>query len=528
MENDDVLAAFRLDAPLTTEEVEFLGYLENEDHELFTHAMQAGNLILHSENQPFSSQENFERKAVYCLLIEQLQKYPPVLSLATGAWVFSLRLALAVWGSQNEHAFFSLNNYAKSLYKLGRLKKAEPLLKQAWKQHIDILGQEHSDTLTSLNNYTECLYSLGRTQEAEPLLKQAWKQHIDILGVSNPKTLTNLTHYAKCLDDLGRINEAEPLFKQAWEQRIKVLGEKHQDTLTSLNTYAKCLCDLGRVNEADPLLKFAWEKCAEILGIEHPDTLTSLHHYAEYLYKQGDVSEAHPLLKQAWEKRKQILGENHPDTLKSLKNFAEFLHSLGRAREAEPLLERVWEQLTVVLGEQHPETLQSLINYTVCLDDLGRKKATVEDYLTNISRQLANNPLFTGKWSKLVEKVSKVFIRKILSGNYLAGFQHLQALSRAYVEVLDLQPPEQIEVIRTDFVTYHARYLDLCIKQDRLDLVPSIIAIIQGRKLAALVSEEIEQNPITDDDETAELKRQFLALRMELRQLTIGLQAIKL
>jgi hypothetical protein len=74
------------------------------------------------------------------------------------------------------------------------------------------------------------------------------------------------------------------------------------------------------------------------------------------------------------------------------------------------------------------------------LDDLGRQKATVEDYLTNISRQLANNPLFTGKWSKLVEKVSKVFIRKILSGNYLAGFQHLQ-------------PPEQIEVIRTDFVT---------------------------------------------------------------------------
>lgn len=74
-------------------------------------------------------------------------------------------------------------------------------------------------------------------------------------------------------------------------------------------------------------------------------------------------------------------------------------------------------------------------------------------------------------------------------------------------------------------VRFHALWLKLALKRAP-ERVPEVLAAMQGRKLAAMVLDELEQQPIAEGPD-AELRQRFLALRRELRRLALGLQVIE-
>lgn len=617
MEENDVLAIFQLNVPLTEEEKVFLNQFNHE----FPDVLQKLGISIHVKNEQWYLNQIRPVKEKHFLFFEDIREIAvklgessdvSVFSLCAGVWAFSLRLILTTFmdlkdsdmfnaiinnyasslrrlgfyqksrllykeawqrnlkvlgdkhrdtlATQNNYAYSCcdsgyfeeavsllkqtwekccdlgvedcetlacMNNYAFCVYKCGYLEKAELLLRETVKKREKVLGKDHLHTLSSMNNYALCIESMGRVQEAEPLFKLVLKKYDEILGSGHPDTITSLSNYALCLGRLGRLQEAEPLFKRGLEQSIDNLGETHPISLGCLSNYAFFLHYLvGRHQEAESFCEQAWKLRSETLGKKHPDTLNSLDSYVTCLQELERFQEAEPLAKQVWKGRLEVLGDQHTDTLYGINNYAAILMEWKRFQEATSLFKQVWESRQQILGDKHIDTLIGLDNYVSCFEELESSEETLRLWQI-LSEKLADKPFFRREWTKLVRDVARIFSKKyILEDKFPTWSKHFQSLSYTYAEILDLQIPEQIEVIRADFITYHATYLDLCIKQNRFDLIPSILAIIQGRKLAALLLDEIEQNPVTGDDETAELKRRFLILRAELRQLAIGLQAI--
>ncbi|MCP4117955.1 MAG: tetratricopeptide repeat protein [Desulfobacteraceae bacterium] len=452
----------------------------------------------------------------HCLydLVGNLRDSKPILKQV---W----KLSSETLGESHIDTLVSLRNYADCL----NGQEALALYKQAWKQSIDNIGAKHPDTLLSTALYADSLGSSGMTQEAQLLLKSVCKDSIELLGEKHPHTILFLDRHATSLTDLGRTQEAEQLHKKVWKLSIEVFGKKHITTLTSKHNYSYCLFTSNRFQKAAVLSKQAWQQESKTIGEMHDNTLSSLNIYATCLIKLKRFHKAAPLFKQSWEQRAATLGKDDVETLNSLDSYAMCLLNLGRTEEAEPLSKHAYIQLTKVLGRNHPHTLTSLNNYAACLDSSGKKEDAAK-YSMQLAMQLSEIPFVSIDWLESVEIISEALAMHGVAGRCPQWAQAFQALSHTYIEVLDLQPPEQLKIARTYFLTYHARYLGLCIEQGTSELIPKIIAIIQGRKLGALYIETMKAKPISDDDELTGLKTQILALRTELRHLSIGLQSL--
>lgn len=101
----------------------------------------------------------------------------------------------------------------------------------------------------------------------------------------------------------------------------------------------------------------------------------------------------------------------------------------------------------------------------------------------------------------------------------------LSDLSKQFVELLDLKSAVVSgRRMRQDFARFHRLYLDLALRHAPSEL-PRIVSAIQGRKLAALVLDEMEARK--EEYPEGDLRWRFLEVRTELRRLAIGLQAIE-
>ena len=80
----------------------------------------------------------------------------------------------------------SLNNLGNVLRAQGRLREAEPLLREALEKRRRVLGEEHPSTLRSINSLGVLLQAQGRLREAEPYFREALEQQQRILRFSAP------------------------------------------------------------------------------------------------------------------------------------------------------------------------------------------------------------------------------------------------------------------------------------------------------------------------------------------------------
>jgi hypothetical protein len=255
----------------------------------------------------------------------------------------------------------------------------------------------------------------------------------------------------------------------------------------------------------------------EALGERHPDALVSLANLASCLDRLGRSAEAEPLHRQALALRREALGERHPSTLGSLNNLAYCLDCLGRAAEAKPLCRRAWALRREALGERHPDTLGSLNNLACCLDDLGQAEAALE-HVKDLARLLAQQPSFERTWMHSADQATIHLSQAALANRLPDWPDHFQALDQAFRPLLDLAEPAQLAACRGTVTQFYLTYLGLCLDL-RQDLALEAFAGLQGRKLAALALEDLEQASAPPES----LRGRFQSLRLKLRQLALGL-----
>ena len=89
------------------------------------------------------------------------------------------------------------------------------------------------------------------------------------------------------------------------------------------------------------------------------------------------------------------------------------------------------------------------------------------------------------------------------------------------------EPRSPLRGMREDFARFHALWLEYCIECGELEVIPTILAVIQGRDLAAEMLDELSLNaPGATTPEKAPPVHAYQKLRLELRKLAALLQQL--
>ena len=263
---------------------------------------------------------------------------------------------------------------------LGRYEEAEPLLEEALRLRLRVLGDEHSDTLASRDGLAELRWRQARYSEAEPLVRSSLQLRRRLLGDEHPDTLQALDNLGSLQWQQERYAEAESHYLEALAGRRRVLGDEHPDTLITVNNLAVLYKVMGRYEEAEPLYLEDLQGSRRALGSDHPAVFVSLHNLASFYTSQQRYAEAEPLYLEALAGRRKVLGDEHPRTLNTQSKLADLYQAQDRFEEALPLLEQVLAAQRQALGEDHPKTIEATSRLAALQYGLARYELAEASY----------------------------------------------------------------------------------------------------------------------------------------------------
>lgn len=145
--------------------------------------------------------------------------------------------------------------------------------------------------------------------------------------------------------------------------------------------------------------------------------------------------------------------------------------------------------------------------------------------LASVSNAIAALIVMLESWGNNVSQLGQALIHLALENHALLGgvLWRLDRISEQLVEFLDLQSQDVADRSRSHFSVFHAKYLELALAHAP-ERIPMILSAIQGRKLAALVLDELESR--IQEYPEGDVRRRSLEVRTELRRLALGLQLI--
>ncbi len=282
---------------------------------------------------------------------------------------------------------------------LGLFGDADRLLKRAWEQQKEILGEDDPETIATLYRWTDVLFRQGRYREMEPYSREIYERYRRVLGERHPDTVDALSGHGAVLIELGRFEEAREIGAQVLElvrqihgqesaryysalydqevlyiyegryeeaiegfERVvaghsRILGPEARTTLTSKSMLGLAYLEAGKLDRAEPLLREVLEGRIEILGPEHDGTLMSVANVGKLLLDQGRTEAAEQLFADLVRTRRRVSAPDNPWTAAALGLHGQALLALGRVDEAEPLLREDVDILRRVFDDAHPDLL---------------------------------------------------------------------------------------------------------------------------------------------------------------------------
>jgi len=127
--------------------------------------------------------------------------------------------------------------------RLGKLSKAEPLLRSCLARFRAALGLRHEYTLIGVSELAQLLYAQGKLDEAEPLCREALKGQRETLGHKHQSTIASMGNLAGIMADQGKLGEAEPLFREGLAAARETRGPRHFETLLSMSNLVRLLAN---------------------------------------------------------------------------------------------------------------------------------------------------------------------------------------------------------------------------------------------------------------------------------------------
>ncbi len=266
---------------------------------------------------------------------------------------------------------------AAVLFDEGRFQEAHRLLLALAQDQDRLLPPDHRAHADVLHLTGLVTWQLEDAESAEPILRQALEDRLDLLGAEDLAVAESRNDLGQVLSRLGRLEEAEKQYRQALALRQRKLRDTHPLTVETHHNLATVLKKRSRYSEAETELRRVLELRREMLGDEHRDVAVSMNNLGEILCSQDRHREAEQVFLEALDISRRSVGR-HPTTAKILNNLALELKDLDRSDEAASLMQEALSMTRGIFGDRHPLLALTQFNTAVFLVDAGRGEAAVE------------------------------------------------------------------------------------------------------------------------------------------------------
>jgi len=216
----------------------------------------------------------------------------------------------------------------------------------------------------------------NRNEEAEGLLREAWEDCADALGELDPQTIDALHFLGVSLAEQGRFDEAGEAFDASRAEAVAAFGEQSELAIQALHSQGLLRSDRARSQGREPdartveLLEEALRASRALHDSDDPRTVRRIIDLAAEL-SDRDPPRARELFEEAHERSRRVQGPRHPTTAVAALGLGDLYL---RAGDLERATERMEEALEIVtpLGESQPLLARARFELAICRLQAGR------------------------------------------------------------------------------------------------------------------------------------------------------------
>ena len=247
-----------------------------------------------------------------------------------------------------------------SMYqKLGKLDRADPLLRSALDQRRRLLGNDDPEV-------TESLVSLGRLREAqatfdeaERLVRQALEKDKALVGPRHANVARDTTALGQILESRGAYDKAIPVLEEAVALNSQP-GSEPLDLAASLSELANTQFYVGHYDVSETLNKRVIEIYRRTYGEKHPLIADALINLGAIDQERGRFDVAEQFHRQALDIYRAWYGPDHPETASALTMVGRAVIQQNRLDEAGALMREALAIQERVYGAVHPRVASAL------------------------------------------------------------------------------------------------------------------------------------------------------------------------
>lgn len=196
---------------------------------------------------------------------------------------------------------------------------------------------------------------IGRLKAAEQLFKDALDGREKAMGHNDRHTLEIVNHLGALYTYTGHFDKAEELLLRALKYLKRNYGPDYMVTQLTANNLGTLYMQQGRQADAEKIILRTTDYLAASFGPAHAATLSAFHNQALLYRKQGKVDEAKKLLGntiKGWEESAEGVAKPKADSKYCLADLYE--SSDDKICEAEHLFREAGELYSHALGKDHP------------------------------------------------------------------------------------------------------------------------------------------------------------------------------
>jgi len=249
-----------------------------------------------------------------------------------------------------------------SIYqKLGKLDRADSLLRAALDQRRSLFGSEDAEVAKSLVALGRLRVDQADYKEAERLIREGLEMSQRQLGPGHPAIANATLALGQALEESGRYDEGIKVLEQAVRLRGAAGGLPTSELAASMRELANTHYYAGHLAVADSLDRLVLAMTRRLNGERHPLVAEDLINLGAVQQEWGHYQDAERYYRQALDITQAFYGPNHYKT-------AAGLTVLGRALRFEPQgndeAQRLFQRALVirerVFGRVHPQVASTL------------------------------------------------------------------------------------------------------------------------------------------------------------------------